>query len=125
MLPYFKRSEGNKRGGDALHGGHGPLSVSDLRYTNPLSQVFIEAGQQAGYARNRDFNGPSQEGVGLYQVTQRDGARCSAAVAYLDPVQERPEPHHRHRRAGQPHHLRRPAGAQRRGLLCTAAGAFH
>ena len=88
-LPYFKRSEGNSRGADALHGGDGPLSVSDLRYTNPLSQVFVEAGQQAGYARNDDFNGPRQQGVGLYQVTQRDGARCSSAVAYLDPAKAR------------------------------------
>jgi len=90
VLPYFKRSEGNARGGDALHGGDGPLSVSDLRYVNPLSRVFVEAGQQAGFARSDDFNGPHQQGVGLYQVTQRDGARCSAAVAYLAPVRARP-----------------------------------
>ena len=82
-LPYFRRSEGNARGADALHGGDGPLGVSDLRHVNPLSLAFIEAGQQAGFARNDDFNGPRQDGVGLYQVTQRDGARCSAATAYL------------------------------------------
>ena len=90
VLPYFKRSEGNTRGADALHGGDGPLSVSDLRYVNPLSEAFIDAGVQAGYARNNDFNGPRQEGVGLYQVTQKDGARCSASVAYLNPVRARP-----------------------------------
>ncbi|HVI58780.1 MAG TPA: choline dehydrogenase [Luteimonas sp.] len=90
VLPYFRRSEGNARGGDALHGGDGPLSVSDLRHVNPLSRAFVEAGVQAGFARNDDFNGPSQPGVGLYQVTQRDGARCSAAVAYLDPARSRP-----------------------------------
>lgn len=89
VLPYFKHSEGNSRGGDALHGDDGPLSVSDLRHVNPLSQVFIEAGRQVGFARNDDFNGPAQQGVGLYQVTQRDGARCSAAVAYLDPARPR------------------------------------
>ncbi len=89
-LPYFKRSEHNSRGADALHGGDGPVHVSDLRYTNPLSSVFIEAGQQAGFGRNDDFNGPSQTGVGLYQVTQKDGARCSSAVAYLQPVKARP-----------------------------------
>jgi choline dehydrogenase len=88
-LPYFKRSEGNTRGGDALHGGDGPLTVSDLRHVNPLSHAFIEAGQQAGFARNDDFNGPHQQGVGLYQVTQRGGARCSAAVAYLAPARAR------------------------------------
>ena len=89
-LPYFKRSERNSRGADALHGGDGPLYVSDLRYTNPLSSVFIEAGQQAGFERNDDFNGAHQTGVGLYQVTQKDGARCSSAVAYLQPVKSRP-----------------------------------
>ena len=86
LLPYFIRSEGNSRGADALHGADGPLSVSDLRHVNPLTHAFIEAGQQAGFAANADFNGPQQQGVGLYQVTQRDGARCSAATAYLDPA---------------------------------------
>jgi choline dehydrogenase len=90
VLPYFKKSEGNRRGADALHGTDGPLSVSDLRYTNPLSQAFIDAGQQIGLAHNRDFNGAVQDGVGFYQVTQRDGARCSAAVAYLNPARQRP-----------------------------------
>ena len=90
VLPWFRRSEGNVRGSDALHGGDGPLTVSDLRYVNPLSHAFVEAGQQAGHPRNGDFNGPSQCGVGLYQVTQRDGTRCSAAVAYLRPAGARP-----------------------------------
>ncbi len=99
VLPYFRRSEGNtrvlrdardEREFDALHGRDGPLSVSDLRFTNPLSQAFIEAGVQAGLGHNPDFNGPAQAGVGFYQVTQRDGARCSAAVAYLDPAKPRP-----------------------------------
>ena len=90
VLPYFKRAEGNSRGADALHGGDGPLSVSDLRHRNPLSQVFIAAANQLGIESNRDFNGPQQAGIGLYQVTQRDGARCSAAVAYLDPARPRP-----------------------------------
>lgn len=89
VLPYFKRSERNSRGADALHGADGPLHVSDLRYTNPLSSAFIEAGQQAGYSRNDDFNGPAQSGFGFYQVTQKDGARCSSAVAYLHPVRHR------------------------------------
>ncbi len=90
VLPYFRKSEGNARGGDAFHGGDGPLTVSDLRYVNPLTEVFIAAGQQAGLPFNADFNGPQQLGVGLYQVTQRNGARCSAAVAYLNPVKMRP-----------------------------------
>ena len=86
VRPYFLRSEGNSRGRDAWHGDAGPLSVSDLRHVDPLSRLFVDAGEQAGLARNADFNGAVQDGVGLYQVTQRNGARCSAAVAYLDPA---------------------------------------
>ncbi|WHZ19495.1 MAG: Oxidoreductase, GMC family [Rhodanobacteraceae bacterium] len=89
VLPYFKRAERNSRGADAWHGGDGPLDVSDLRHVNPLTHAFVEAGTQMGLARNDDFNGSTQVGVGLYQVTQRDGVRCSAAVAYLDPVKAR------------------------------------
>ena len=89
VLPYFKRAEGNSRGSDALHGGQGPLGVSDLRHHNILSQVFIDAAHQTGIPVNPDFNGVSQEGVGLYQVTQRDGVRSSSAVAYLNPVKHR------------------------------------
>ena len=90
VLPYFRRAEGNSRGSDGLHGGDGPLGVSDLRHHNVLSQVFIDAASQAGIPVNGDFNGATQEGVGLYQVTQRDGARCSTAVAYLNPAKHRP-----------------------------------
>ncbi|MEO6102922.1 MAG: choline dehydrogenase, partial [Pseudoxanthomonas sp.] len=89
-LPYFKHAERNSRGSDALHGADGPLYVSDLRYSNPLSTAFIQAGVQAGIPRNDDFNGQRQQGVGFYQVTQKDGARCSAAVAYLAPARARP-----------------------------------
>ena len=89
VLPWFLHSECNSRGGDALHGDAGPLHVSDLRHVNPLSHAFIEAGVQAGHARNHDFNGCRQVGVGLYQVTQKDGARCSSATAYLAPVRQR------------------------------------
>ena len=90
VLPYFRRAEGNARGADALHGDAGPLHVMDLRSPNPYSRVFVEAGQQAGYAENPDFNGPEQEGVGLYQVTHKDGERWSAARAYLAPALARP-----------------------------------
>jgi choline dehydrogenase len=90
VLPYFRRAEDQARGADAYHGAGGPLSVSDLRYTNPLSGVFLEAARAAGLPANDDFNGARQEGVGLYQVTQRDGRRCSAAVAYLRPALDRP-----------------------------------
>ena len=89
VLPYFRRSERNQQGADALHGGDGPLHVSDLRHRNPLSEAFVTAGVQAGMTANPDFNGHHQAGVGYYQVTQKDGARCSAAVAYLHPARAR------------------------------------
>jgi choline dehydrogenase-like flavoprotein len=90
VLPWFLRSEDNTRGASSLHGSGGPLGVSDLRYRNPLSEVFIDSAVGAGYARNDDFNGTSQDGFGLYQVTQRHGARCSTATAYLRPAKARP-----------------------------------
>jgi choline dehydrogenase-like flavoprotein len=89
LLPVFKRSEDNARGADAFHGGGGPLSVSDLRHHNVLSDVVLDAAAAAGFARNGDFNGATQEGFGFYQVTQRNGARCSAADAYLAPARQR------------------------------------
>jgi len=90
VLPYFKRSEHNERGADAWHGQGGPLNVMDLRSPNPVAQQFVEAGVQAGELRNGDFNGPAQEGVGMYQVTHKNGERFSAAKAYLTPHLARP-----------------------------------
>lgn len=85
VLPYFKRSEHNERGADDWHGQGGPLNVMDLRSPNPFLPHFIEAGRQAGYPINDDFNGPQQEGIGVYQVTHRNGERFSAAKAYVTP----------------------------------------
>jgi choline dehydrogenase-like flavoprotein len=90
VLPYFLRSEDNERGASELHGAGGPLAVSENRSRYRTCEAFIEAGVEAGLARNDDFNGPEQDGVGWYQVTQRDGMRCSAAVAYLHPAMQRP-----------------------------------
>ena len=85
VLPYFKRAEHNERGADAWHGQGGPFNVADLRSTNRFSHHFTEAGVQAGYPHNTDFNGATQEGVGLYQVTHKNGERHSAAKGYLTP----------------------------------------
>jgi choline dehydrogenase-like flavoprotein len=85
VLPLFRRAEHNERGADAWHGQGGPLNVADLRSPSPFSRHFVEAGVQAGLTRNDDFNGASQEGVGPYQVTHRNGERFSAAQAYLAP----------------------------------------
>lgn len=90
VLPYFRHAEANTRGGDALHGGAGPLAVSDPRHRNLLSEAFVQAALQAGHPANDDFNGPKQAGFGFYQTTTRDGARCSSASAYLEPVRRRP-----------------------------------
>ncbi len=89
VLPYFRKAEHNERGEDDYHGVDGPLNVADLRSPNPASQAFVEAGVAAGYAANPDFNGVEQEGVGLYQVTQKNGRRWSAATAYLTPARSR------------------------------------
>lgn len=97
VLPWFLHSENNTRGASALHATGGPLSVSDLRHRNELSAALIDAGVSAGFASNTDFNGPEQAGFGFYQVTQRDGARWSAAVAYLRPARDRTHLHVRTR----------------------------
>jgi choline dehydrogenase-like flavoprotein len=89
VLPYFIKAEANQRGSDQYHGAFGPLSVSDSRSPHELYDAFIEAGLQAGCSYNADFNGRQQDGVGPYQLTQRNGMRCSAAVAYLHPSMQR------------------------------------
>ncbi len=90
VLPYFRKAEDNRRGADDFHGVEGPLHVMDLISPNDLGPVFVEAGRQAGYPVNPDFNGARQEGVGMYQVTHRNGERFSAAKAYLTPSRRRP-----------------------------------
>lgn len=90
LLPYFIKSEDNERGASEWHGAGGPLPVSEERSHNKISHAFVDAGEQAGLPRNDDFNGAEQDGVGMYQVTQRGGMRASTAVAYLHPAAERP-----------------------------------
>ena len=90
VLPYFKRSENNERGGDSFHGTGGPLNVKDLTTPNFFGPVFVQAGQQAGYPVNGDFNGAQQGGVGMFQVTHKNGERWSAAKGYLTPSLARP-----------------------------------
>jgi choline dehydrogenase len=90
LLPYFLRAEDNERGASEFHGAGGPLPVSDSRSGNPMSAAFAQAGVEAGFEANDDFNAAAQDGFGLYQLTQRNGMRASAAVAYLHPAMERP-----------------------------------
>jgi choline dehydrogenase len=89
VLPLFRRAEDQERGADDYHGVGGPLSVSDMRLSRPICDAWVAAAQSAGYPFNPDYNGASQEGVGYFQLTARKGRRCSAAVAYLNPVKQR------------------------------------
>jgi choline dehydrogenase len=136
LLPYFLKAEDNERGASEWHGVGGPLPVGDQRSGNRMTPAFVEAGVQAGLLRNEDFNDGTQDGVGMYQVTQRGGMRASAAVAYLHPASTRPNltvmPYmHVHRvlfdgtraigvaaaQLGQPHEFR----AAREVILCGGA----
>ena len=90
VLPYFKRSEALEGGGDAWHGGEGPLKVSKASSPNPIYKATVEAGRQAGHPVTSDFNGFQQEGWGPYQMTIHDGQRWSAARGYLHPALARP-----------------------------------
>ncbi|MEM8773122.1 MAG: choline dehydrogenase [Pseudomonadota bacterium] len=89
VLPYFKKAEDNQRGANDYHGTGGPLTVSELRFKNPLSDIFLNAAQELQFPSNADFNAGDQEGMGYYQVTQRNGRRCSASVAYLHHASDR------------------------------------
>jgi choline dehydrogenase-like flavoprotein len=89
MLPCLIMSECNERGDPHYHGYSGPLAVQDSRSMHPLVDHLLEAGARSGYRSNDDFNGTSQMGLGRFQLTQRNGVRCSSASAYLHPARER------------------------------------
>jgi choline dehydrogenase len=86
VLPYFKRAKDNSRGENAYHGVGGPLSVTDHVSPEPFVDTMLEAGLEYGLEANTDPNGKSQDGVGRWQATIRNGRRCSAAKAYLHPA---------------------------------------
>lgn len=90
VLPLFRQLEDNGRGASQFHGKGGELSVSNHVCVNPLSRMFVQAAVEAGHLLNADFNGAQQDGAGIYQVTQRNGRRCSSAVAFLRPAMKRP-----------------------------------
>jgi choline dehydrogenase len=89
VLPYFRKLEHNVRGADRWHGTGGPLWASDIGARHELIEALIEAGPEIGIPRNDDFNGATQEGIGYYQLTTRNGLRCSTATAYLKPARVR------------------------------------
>ena len=105
VLPYFIKSEGNQDIQNEWHGSEGPLKVSHLRSDNPFQQHYLDAAREVGYPLNDDFNGPEQEGIGLYQVTEDKGERCSSFRAYVQP------------HMGQRTNLRVETGARTRRIL--------
>ncbi len=90
ILPYFVKSEANQRGAIPLHGGDGPLRVSDIGARHELIEAFIAGAAENGVPRTDDFNGARQEGAGYYQLTTHKGLRWSAAKGYLKPARRRP-----------------------------------
>ncbi|MBL1089972.1 MULTISPECIES: GMC family oxidoreductase [Streptomyces] len=90
VLPYFLRAEDFQGPPSPWHGTGGPLTVSEGRSRHPLMAAYVAAAQEAGHPLTADFNGPEQDGVGHYHLTQRDGLRCSTAVGYLRPALARP-----------------------------------
>lgn len=90
VLPLFKRSEDQERGADDHHNAGGELAVSNMRLQRPICDAWVAAAQAAGYPFNPDYNGETQEGVGYFQLTTRNGRRCSSAVAFLNPARKRP-----------------------------------
>ena len=91
VLPVFKRCEDNARGANPYHGAGGPLFVMDQHWPQAGSLAFVEAAAELQLPRNSDFNGASQDGFGLYQVTQKGGERWTAARAYVEPARDRME----------------------------------
>jgi choline dehydrogenase-like flavoprotein len=89
VLPLFRKSEHNSRGGNAYHGADGPLFISDQQSPNPISRAIVDAIAATGIERNTDFNGPEQLGTELYQVTQRRGVRWTTADGYVEPARKR------------------------------------
>ncbi|MEU6472419.1 GMC family oxidoreductase N-terminal domain-containing protein [Streptomyces massasporeus] len=90
VLPYFLRAEDFGGAPSPWHSTSGPLTVSEGRSRHPLAEAYVTAAQEAGYHYTSDFNGPEQDGVGYYHLTQRNGLRCSTADAYLRPALSRP-----------------------------------
>lgn len=90
VLPYFKKSENREAGADDFHGQGGPLNVAQLRSPGKVNEVFFEAGRQTQMPFTDDFNGAQQEGLGMYEVTHKNGERHNVAKAYLDDHMDRP-----------------------------------
>ncbi len=93
VLPYFLKSEDQERGPDEFHATGGPLAVSNMRVTRDVCDAFIRAAEELGIPAVHDVNGERQEGACYFQLTARNGLRCSAATAFLRPARKRPNLH--------------------------------
>ena len=89
VLPYFKKAENNERGADEYHDNRGPQHVSDGVSEFDVCDSFKQSILEQGYAFNSDFNGSSQEGVGIYQFTTKNGKRASTNACYIEPIKQR------------------------------------
>ncbi|MGP9545544.1 GMC family oxidoreductase N-terminal domain-containing protein [Psychrobacter sp. AOP7-B1-25] len=89
VLPHFKKVEANERDDDVYHGKTGPLRVTRGVPTSELSDLFVEAGKQAGFRHSDDFNGENQEGFGEFDATVYQGRRWSTATGFLRPIKSR------------------------------------
>lgn len=90
VLPLFKRAECWEDGETELRGGSGPLQVTHSQKTWKIVDAWVKAAENAGFPYNPDYNGQSQNGVGYFQLTAKNGRRCSSARAYLEPIKNRP-----------------------------------
>ena len=89
VLPYFLKSENQERGQSNYHGVGGPLSVADQRIKLSILDAFMNAAEEVGIPKVNDFNKGDNFGCGYFQVTEKNGLRCSAAVGYLNPIKKR------------------------------------
>lgn len=92
-LPYFRKLENNDLGDSTTRGAHGPLNATSIKTAHPLVEALIKSGPLMGLRKREDFNQGDNEGVGYYQLTTRNGKRCSTAVAYLNPARTRSNLH--------------------------------
>lgn len=96
VFPYFLKSENNLDfdiATNGFHSHHGYLDVRRTPHVTPLGQAFIDSAHELGYPKLLDLNGPTQSGFAIPQTTNRNGARCSTAKAFLYPVYKRPNLH--------------------------------
>lgn len=90
VLPYFRKSEDNDTYDNRYHGKGGPLGVSKPAAPLPICAAYFKAAGEIGIPRNLDMTGEKQDGVGFYQLTQRNVRRSSASIAFLNPARSRP-----------------------------------